>query len=103
MYKGVDLMQNFITDNLKLILMYLLIINVIGFLSMGIDKFKSKRNMWRIKEQTLFTIALIGGSIGAIAGMYTFRHKTKHNSFVYGMPVILAVQIVAIIYMIKIL
>lgn len=95
-------MQKFIMDNLNIILIYLLIINIVGFFAMGIDKFKSKRNMWRIKEQTLFTIALIGGSVGAIIGMYTFRHKTKHNSFVYGMPVILVVQIVGIIYMLKI-
>ena len=80
------------------ILLYILIINLIGFLSMGIDKFKAKKGMWRTKEKTLFTIALIGGSIGSIIGMYTFRHKTKHNSFVFGMPVILGLQITLLIY-----
>lgn len=80
----------------KIILIYFLGINLIGFITMGLDKFKSIKKMWRIKEQTLFIIALIGGSIGSIAGMYIFRHKTKHNSFVYGMPVILSIQIIAV-------
>lgn len=73
--------------------------NIIGFLAMGIDKFKAKNNFWRTKEKTLFTIAIVGGSIGTIAGMYVFRHKTKHNSFVFGMPVILAVQIGVVCYL----
>ena len=63
------------------IIMYILIINLIGFLSMGIDKFKAKKGMWRTKEKTLFSIALIGGSIGSIAGMYFFRHKTLTPAF----------------------
>jgi len=84
---------------MKEILMYLLIINLVGFLAMGIDKFKAKKGIWRTKEKTLFTIAAIGGSIGSIIGMYTFRHKTKHNSFVFGMPVILALQIGIIGYL----
>ena len=80
------------------IYLYLLIINLIGFLSMGIDKFKAKNKLWRTKEKTLFVIAAIGGSIGSIIGMYVFRHKTKHNTFVYGMPMILGIQIGIIIY-----
>jgi len=80
------------------IIIYILIINLIGFLSMGIDKYKAKKGMWRTKEKTLFTIALTGGSIGSIIGMYFFRHKTKHNTFVFGMPAILALQITLIIY-----
>ena len=83
---------------IKNILIYLLVINLIGFLAMGIDKFKAKKNFWRTKEKTLFTIAMIGGSIGSIAGMYVFRHKTKHNSFVFGMPIILVVQICIVYY-----
>lgn len=78
---------------MKNVFFYFLFINIIGFLAMGIDKFKAKNNFWRTKEKTLFTIAIVGGSIGAIAGMYVFRHKTKHNFFVFGLPVILAVQI----------
>lgn len=80
------------------IYIYLLIINLIGFFAMGIDKFKAKNNFWRTKEKTLFTIAAIGGSVGSIIGMYTFRHKTKHNSFVFGMPMILAIQIGIVFY-----
>lgn len=83
-------------DNIYL---YLLAINVLGFISMGIDKFKAKNKLWRTKEKTLFTIALMGGSIGSIIGMYTFRHKTKHNTFVYGMPIILGIQIGIVVYL----
>lgn len=84
-------------DNIYL---YLLIINLVGFLSMGIDKFKAKNKLWRTKEKTLFVIAAIGGSIGSIIGMYTFRHKTKHNTFVYGMPMILGIQIGLVVYLV---
>ena len=75
------MIKQLIMQNISNILIYLLIINIVGFLIMGIDKFKSKRQMWRVKEQTLFIIAMIGGSIGSIIGMYTFRHKTKHWNF----------------------
>ncbi|MCH5279254.1 MAG: DUF1294 domain-containing protein [Christensenellaceae bacterium] len=74
---------------------YLIIINIIGFGSMGIDKARAKKNAWRIKEKTLFIIALIGGSLGSNIGMYTFRHKTKHWYFVVFMPLILIAQIAA--------
>lgn len=84
---------------MKEIYIYFLVINLIGFLAMGFDKFKAKKNYWRTKEKTLFIIALIGGSIGSIIGMYTFRHKTKHNSFVFGMPIILAMQMGIILYL----
>ena len=93
-------MTEFFMSNLREILIYLLIVNVIGFFAMGIDKFKAKNNMWRTKEKTLFTIALVGGSIGAIFGMYTFRHKTKHTSFVVGFPIILIAQITLVCYLI---
>ena len=76
---------------------YLLIINAAGFLLMLIDKIKAKKNRWRIPEATLFLVAVLGGSIGSIAGMYTFRHKTKHIKFIVGMPLILALQIVGCI------
>lgn len=61
---------------------------------MGIDKLKAKKRGFRIPEATLFLIAIIGGSIGSILGMYLFRHKTRHRSFIIGMPVILAIQII---------
>lgn len=71
---------------------YLILINLIGFLSMGLDKNKARRGKWRIKERTLFLIALVGGSTGSLCGMYFFRHKTKHRSFVIGIPAILILQ-----------
>ena len=73
--------------------MYLLIINAAGFLLMLVDKFKAKRNLWRIPESTLMGVASLGGSVGALLGMYTFRHKTRHLKFTIGIPVILALQI----------
>ena len=82
---------------IKILLVYLLIVNAIGFILMLTDKIKAKKNLWRIPEVTLFLVAAIGGSIGRILGMYTFRHKTKHVSFLLGMPLILAVQIVIVI------
>lgn len=76
-----------------IIAVYLAIVNITGFIIMGVDKSKAKRRKWRIPEATLFLVAAIGGSIGSIAGMYTFRHKTKHWYFVAGMPAILVIQI----------
>lgn len=75
-------------------LLYLLIINAAGFLSMLADKHRARKNLWRIPERTLMVIALLGGSIGTLAGMYTVRHKTKHRKFTVGVPLILAAQIV---------
>ena len=80
-------------------LIYLIIINAIGFFLMLVDKQKAIRGQWRIPEKTLFTVALLGGSIGSIAGMYTFRHKTKHKTFTLGMPAILTVQIIIVVYL----
>jgi len=82
---------------IKMLIVYLLIVNAIGFILMLVDKIKAKKNLWRIPEATLFLVAVIGGSIGSILGMYTFRHKTKHIKFIVGMPLILAVQVVACI------
>jgi uncharacterized membrane protein YsdA (DUF1294 family) len=66
---------------------------------MGIDKAKAKSHAWRIPEKTLFIASLIGGSVGTWAGMYFFRHKTKHWYFVIGMPLILAVQVALVVYL----
>ena len=74
-------------------LIYILIINVITFLTMWYDKMMAKKNKWRVSENALFILALIGGSIGGIAGMYAFRHKTKKKRFKIGFPVILVIQI----------
>ena len=79
---------------INIIIIYLICMSILGFASMGIDKEKAKRNAWRIPEKTLFLIAIMGGSIGSIAGMQVFRHKTKHMSFVIGMPLILILQII---------
>ena len=78
--------------------LYLLLINLAGFAMMGIDKNRAKRGAWRIPEKTLFTCALLGGSLGTTLGMSTFRHKTRHWYFKYGMPLILVVQVVLINY-----
>jgi len=76
---------------------FVVIMNIVAFCAMGIDKRKAKKRAWRIPEATLFILAAVGGSIGSIAGMYTFRHKTRHRSFVWGMPAILIAQIILII------
>ena len=86
--------------NMKYILIYLFFLNIIGFLAMGIDKFKAQKGWWRIPEATLMTLCLLGGGIGTIAGMYTFRHKTKKLKFTIGMPTILIVEIITIIYIV---
>ena len=77
----------------QILLIYFLIINVIGFFLMGIDKLRAKKQVWRVPEKTLFLIAVIGGSVGTNIGMYVFRHKTKHWYFVIGMPLILIAQV----------
>lgn len=80
------------------IVLYLIVINVVGFFAMGIDKWKAKNNAWRIPENTLFVITALGGGIGTIAGMYTFRHKTKKARFTLGLPAILILEIILVIY-----
>lgn len=72
---------------------YFLVMNIIGYAIMGVDKAKAKKRAWRIPEATLFSIAILGGSIGCILGMFHFRHKTKHWYFVVGMPLIFFIQL----------
>lgn len=74
------------------ILGYLILINLAGFILMGADKRRAKRDQWRIRERTFFFAALLGGSLGTVLGMRTFRHKTKHWYFRFGLPAILAAQ-----------
>jgi uncharacterized membrane protein YsdA (DUF1294 family) len=76
---------------------YLLILNLIGFLFMGLDKFKARKRRWRIPEARLFLLAAIGGSLGIWMGMSVFRHKTKHLAFQLGIPGILLGQVVLIV------
>ena len=82
-----------ITVPMLIVLGYLLIMNVIGFVLMFVDKKRAQNNQWRIKEATLFLSAAIGGSIGSMLGMKVFRHKTKHWSFLIGMPAIFIIQV----------
>ena len=86
------------SELLKILLIWLAAFSVIAFALMGIDKSKARRGARRIPEKTLFLSAILGGSIGAIAGMYTFHHKTRHWYFVIGMPAILIVQIALIVW-----
>lgn len=77
---------------------YLIVINILAFILYGIDKKRARDHAWRISERMLIGIALIGGSVGAIAGMLLFRHKTRHWYFRYGMPLILIVQVAAAVW-----
>ena len=77
----------------KVLICWLLIINLAGFVQMYADKRRAKKDNWRIPEKQLFLVAAIGGSVGSILGMRAFRHKTKHKSFVFGMPAILILQL----------
>ena len=81
------------------IICYLLAINIATFLLYGIDKYKAKKGRWRISEATLLTMAAIGGSIGAWAGMRLWHHKTMHKKFKYGIPLIIIMQIALVAYL----
>ena len=78
---------------MKYYLLYLLLINAAAFVLMLVDKVKAKKNRWRISERTLMLSAALGGSVGALLGMYTFRHKTRHIKFTLGVPAILIAQL----------
>lgn len=93
-----DFLEYISKYSILVILIYLVVMNIIGFASMGIDKSKAKRGAWRIPEKTLFLIAILGGSVGSILGMKQFRHKTKHKTFTIGMPAILLIQAAIIFY-----
>ena len=79
---------------------YLLAVNLWAFALMGIDKRRAKKDLWRIKERTLFLPVLLGGGVGGILGMKTFRHKTKHWYFRYGFPAILILEIAGILWLV---
>jgi len=84
----------------KIIVLYLVIINVLTFLLYGIDKWKAKRSRWRIPESVLLGMAAVGGSVGAWLGMRIWHHKTQHKKFRYGVPAILAAQIVLLVWVV---
>ena len=81
------------------IICYLLAVNIATFLLYGIDKYKAKKSKWRISEATLLTMAAIGGSIGAWAGMRLWHHKTMHKKFKYGIPIIIILQVALAVYL----
>ncbi len=83
----------------QIAIIYLLIINILGFLVMGIDKHKAKMGNRRIPENSLFMFTILGGGVGTIAGMYVFHHKTKKLKFTIGMPLILILEILIFIYL----
>lgn len=86
---------------MKLLILYLLIMNAAAFLLMLADKRKAIKKGWRIRESTLMLSAALGGSLGAMAGMYLFRHKTRHLKFTLGIPIILAVQIAGVLVVLR--
>ncbi len=81
------------------LIIYLVVINLIGFIAMWSDKRKAQKNQWRTPEGTLMGICLLGGGIGTIWGMYKFRHKTKKLKFTVGMPTILIIEIILLVYL----
>ena len=85
---------------MKYFFLYLLLINAAAFVLMLVDKIKAKKNRWRIPERTLIGSAVLGGSIGTLLGMYTFRHKTRHLKFTLGVPAILIAQIALTVFLI---
>lgn len=85
----------------ELLLLYLLLINALGFALMLADKWKARKNLWRIPEATLMTVAALGGSVGSLLGMYTVRHKTKHRKFTVGIPLILGLQLLLAVFLLS--
>lgn len=84
-------------NSFDIIILYAVAVNVVSLIMMGVDKRRAIKRAWRIPESTLFVLAIIGGSIGSIIGMHLFHHKTRHWYFLYGMPVILALQVILIL------
>ncbi len=86
---------------MKALLIYLVFVNIFSFLLFGIDKFKAKKDLWRIPEWVLLFVALIGGSLGALIGMWLFRHKTKHLKFIISAPIFFILHLILIYYFIQ--
>ena len=86
-------------DVMLALIIYISVINIIGFIVMGVDKFLAKKKAYRVPEATLFTFAMFGGSLGTTLAMFFFRHKTRHWYFLYGMPVILLIQVAIIVFL----
>lgn len=82
----------------RLLIYYLLAVNLLTFATYGIDKYKARHARWRVREVSLLLLAALGGSIGALLGMHLFRHKTKHKKFRYGVPLILLAQVAVAVF-----
>jgi len=85
---------------IKVIIIYFIIINLVGYVIMAVDKRKSVRNKWRVKEKTLFAISLAGGALGMMLGMRNFHHKTKKTMFKIGIPILAILNMGVYIYLI---
>lgn len=79
------------------LLAYMSIVSIVLLILMGMDKSRAKNHEWRVAERTLFTLAIAGGAVGGVLGMYLFRHKTRHNHFAFGFPLLAAIQIFIIV------
>ncbi len=86
---------------MKIFNYYLILINIIGFILILVDKIKACKNKWRIKENTLLFISIIGGSIGELISMLIFHHKTKKNKFIIFIPLLIIIQIIIYLYLKK--
>lgn len=84
---------------MRIVIGYILVMNILGILVMAVDKRRAVKKKWRIPEKQLLLVSLLGGSIGTLTGMYLFRHKTKHWYFVVGMPLILIIQVAIVVYL----
>lgn len=83
---------------LHVVLAYFITVNVLGLVLFGIDKWKAKHDKWRISEATLLSVTAIGGSIGAWVGMKVWHHKTMHKKFKYGIPLVMVLQFVLLLF-----
>ncbi|RKQ29925.1 DUF1294 domain-containing protein [Oceanobacillus halophilus] len=88
-------------NTLNMVLFYIIGVNIIGFFLMRVDKQKAIKQKYRIPERTFWLIALFGGAAGTYAGMKSFRHKTKHTSFIVGMPIVILLNIGLYIYLLS--
>ena len=102
-YESVKLSIDCDGEDMEYLLTYIVIINLLGFASMYIDKKRAINSRHRIKESTLWTIALAGGAIGSSIGMKRFRHKTKHKSFTVGFPLLAFIDVALFVYVMYLL
>ncbi|MFD1018986.1 DUF1294 domain-containing protein [Thalassobacillus hwangdonensis] len=86
---------------IQMLIGYYLVVNLLLFILMGLDKRKSRRDQWRVPEKRLWLLALLGGALGGVMGMKVFRHKTKHSSFKIGMPVLLLIHVLLVGYVVQ--